>query len=487
MLIFTSLLVFVAIACQLGAYFQQNGDPSNPEPTGTTSPTITPTPPVLAPPPALGSTPTPSEELMGIEFRRLNDLSMVVGMRAEWFRWNAIIWHRIETEEGIRDWSVLSDLETQLITASEQGVRPILVVRGAPEWAQKIPGSFCGPIQEDKLPTFVSFVAEAVTRYSAPPFNVKYWEFGNEPDVDAAFVQPDSVFGCWGDPNDPDYGGGYYGEMLKQVYPVIKSIDPEAQVLVGGLLLDCDPGHPPETAPGSGVLKDCTPARFLEGILKNGGGSYFDGVSYHAYDYYAAALGNYLNGNWRSSWDTTGPTLIAKARYIRGLLENYGFFDKYLINSELALLCGRDGKEDFCQTGDFNLTKAYFLAEAYGAARAEGLRSNIWFSLRGWRGSGLVDEQLQPNPAYQAFDFQASKLEDTAFVGEITGLPGIQGYQFANERQRIALVWALDEESHPVMLQELPEAMYDVFGNPIQANNQQIEVTLAPVYIQWGP
>ena len=39
--------------------------------------------------------------------------------------------------------------------------------------------------------------------------------------------------------NDPYYGGGYYAEMLKIVYPQIKAADPEAQILIGGLLLFC--------------------------------------------------------------------------------------------------------------------------------------------------------------------------------------------------------------------------------------------------------
>jgi hypothetical protein len=43
------------------------------------------------------------------------------------------------------------------------------------------------------------------------------------------------------DPVTLNFGGEYYGNMLKIVYPAIKSADPQAQVLVGGLLLDCDP------------------------------------------------------------------------------------------------------------------------------------------------------------------------------------------------------------------------------------------------------
>ena len=65
-------------------------------------------------------------------------------------------------------------------------------------------------------------MAEAVERYSAPPYNVIYWEVGNEPDIDPSLVDGDEIYGCWGDKTDAYYGGGYYAEVLKQVYPAVK-------------------------------------------------------------------------------------------------------------------------------------------------------------------------------------------------------------------------------------------------------------------------
>ena len=112
--------------------------------------------------------------------------------------------------------------------------------------------------------------------------------------VKVAFNSP---FGCWGDLDDPYYGGRYYSEMLKVAYPTIITADPNAQVMVGGLLLECDPVNPPEVTSGSGELKDCTSDKFLEGILENDGGEYFDGVSVHAYDFYFAELGKFANSN----------------------------------------------------------------------------------------------------------------------------------------------------------------------------------------------
>ncbi len=113
-----------------------------------------------------------------------------------------------------------------------------------------------------------------VTRYSTSEFNVHIWEMGNEPDVDPNTVAPDSDFGCWGDADDPFYNGRAFGQMLMTVIPVIRAVDPQAQVWIGGLLLD---------RPCSNDGNIGQPEDFFRGILEAGADPYFDMVSYHAY------------------------------------------------------------------------------------------------------------------------------------------------------------------------------------------------------------
>jgi hypothetical protein len=252
------------------------------------------------------------------------------------------------------------------------------------------------------------------------------------------------------------------------------------------LLLDCDPDNPP-IDPASGAPKFCTPARFLEGILANGGGDYFDGVSFHSYDYYLNELGKYGNGNWSSMWNTTGPVLQAKASFLRNVLENYGYMDKFLINTELALICGRDGKEPECNTDEYNLTKAYYMAEASAAGLSIGMSGNVWYSLRGWRGSALVGARLKPNQAYDAFEFTLQQQHGAVFLSEVTSLPGVKGYEFQKpDGTRVWLLRSLDGEAHQVSLPSPPQAIFDVFGQAIPAS-QEISITLAPVYVEWSP
>ncbi|MBU0510928.1 MAG: hypothetical protein KJ638_04405 [Chloroflexi bacterium] len=212
------------------------------------------------------------------------------------------------------------------------------------------------------------------------------------------------------------------------MYPKIKAADPNAQVLVGGLLLDCDPTDPP-------AGKTCTSSKFLEGILVNNGGAYFDGVSFRAYNYFYAAAGRYGNLNWHSDWNTTGPVTIAKANYLQNLLSQYGHSDTFMINTENAILC------DTCEdNADFEDTKAYYVAQAYTTAMAENLRANIWFSALGWRNSGLLASDLTPLPAYTAYAFARQTLQKDAFVRKINDYANIFGYAFDRGEQNI---WVL--------------------------------------------
>ncbi len=390
-----------------------------------------------------------------------------------WLRGAGIWWARVEPTKGARNWSALSSQEAELKNAAARNMPVTVIMQGTPAWAQLHPPYECGAIKRENFADFANLMREMVARYSVPPFNVRYFEIWNEEDIDLV-VSPDSPFGCWGDPADNDFGGGYYADMLKVLYPQMKAANAQVQVVVGGLLLDCDPVNPP-------VSKDCKPARFFEGILRNGGASFFDGVSYHAYDYYGGSVGVYGNGNWHSAYNTTGPVSIAKARYLQSLLAQYAVRGKFLMNTELALLC------DTCSNDPvYEMSKAYYLVEAYAAAIAEGLRANIWFSLLGWRNSGLLDDRLNPRPAYHAFKFARSELRDVILMGELKNYSGLMGYEFDRGDRRIWLLWSLDGVPRSIGLPGLPLAVWDALGNPIPPA-AAITIDFKPVYLEWNP
>ena len=450
-----------------------------PAPTETLAPTSTVT--------AVSSGPSPSEnKIAGIEINPKAadaDLSLVEQAGAGWIRINALIWSDVEPFEGRRDWDAIQYLDNLLIQASAQGLETILIVRGTPLWARIDQGSQCGRIQETKFNAFGNFMADLVERYSVPPYNVKYWEIWNEPDVDPAIVRFDSIYGCWGDPGDIYYGGQNFGALLKTIYPAIKAAQFDVKVVVGGLLLDCDPINPPEWPAGSGNFKDCSSSRFLDGILESGAGDSFDAVSFHAYDYYGGELGVYGNSNWNSAWNTTGPLLINKTKYLLDLLTRFDL-KKELLNTENALICG--SSEATCASETYDLTKAYYAAISLGAGRMLGLTSNVWYSISGWRESGLVGRGYQPLPVFDSYRFAIQELDQAVFLRVVDEYPGLTGFEFMRDDTKIWLIWSQAEAGKVVHLPESPDAVYDVFGNTLSPQ-QELSVAIAPAYLEWLP
>ena len=239
---------------------------------------------------------------------------------------------------------------------------------------------------------------------------------------------------------------------------------------------------------GSGQFKDCTPSRYLEGVLLNGGGDFFDGVSFHAYDYYFSGAERYGNQNWHSAWNTTGPVLIAKTRYLRSVLARYGHPEKYLLNTELGLLCGQDGSEATCQTEEFQQAKASYLAQAMITGLDQRLLANIWYSLTGWRGTALVDANLIPLPAFDAYQASAEQLGNIVVLGEqLNAFPGVKQYTFETSGYPLWALWSLDGAVHTIQLPSTPSAGYDLFGAPLLSLSENITITAAPVYLHWSP
>jgi hypothetical protein len=412
-------------------------------------------------------------------------VSLIEQAGATWTRGDLFHWDLIESVKqnpAVYDWSTVDEAGIQLIAANN--LQLIAVVLFSPEWAQKYPGAACGPIAEAELDRFAQFMYELVKRYSQSPYHILYWEIGNEPDVDHTFVTPRSGYGCWGEIGQPHYGGEYYAEMLKKVYPKVKEANPDAQLVVGGLLMDCNPIMPPESPVGSGNLKDCSPTLFFEGILANNGGQYFDGVSFHAYDYYLGELGHYQNPNWRSSWDINGPVLSQKVSYLNSLMASYHLQEKFLICTETALVCGRDGSEAMCKTDDFAKTKAYYIAESAAAAAANYLRVNVWYSLYGWRGSELVQGKNQILPEFNTYLSTTQILKQAVYVRDIVEFPGITGYEFMRNEKRLWILWSQDGALHTISFESAPSKGYDLLGDPFIIQ-RDLDITSAPVYIEW--
>ena len=402
----------------------------------------------------------------------------------KFMRNNRFLWLSVEPREGDRKWNAIKEFEQNLADASTIGVEIILIVRGTPEWAQKVPGSSCGPIKPGKLEAFAAFMGDVVRRYSVPPYNIKYWELGNEPDVAPTLVKPNSVFGCWGDENDPYYGGEYYAEMLKVAYPAIKAADPDANVLIGGLLLDCDPAKPP-------AGQDCQPGKFFEGILKNGGGPFFDYVSFHGYTPYSGPAsghgGLYLDEH-HPNWEHRGGVVLGKIDLLREVMQVYNVV-KPIFHTEGSLICPSSNQNDCNPPADsFFESQADYVIWLFIRDWAADVKGAIWYLFEGpgWRFGGLLDENQEPKPVYRALSFLSKELKGATYTGRLTEFPGINGYEFVTNDKKIWVLWSPDEQPRLVPLNQDVLAIYDKYGNSIEFQAGEVSVS-SPIYIEIAP
>lgn len=175
---------------------------------------------------------------------------------------------------------------------------------------------------------FAHYVYETATRYGPM---VRFWEIWNEPDytsTDRGWQGPEVADSWWNrDPTPCELNNlnapiQHYIRALRIAYEVIKFVDPDDFVCIGGI------GH----------------ESFLDAVLRNTdnpdkgkvaakypltGGAYFDCLSYHNYPMYGTR--EYKNGKWvalRHS-DKAVEVFLNSKRNKEEVLEKYGYGTKY--------------------------------------------------------------------------------------------------------------------------------------------------------------
>jgi hypothetical protein len=396
-----------------------------------------------------------------------------------------ISWRELQPEESDPiNWDLLAGFETELRTLRAANITPIVIVIDYPRWATDntvredgVPTS-CGPLLPERYDDFARFMQALVQRYMVPEFNVHIWEMGNEPDIDPNLIVPDSHFGCWGDANDPFYNGRAYGQMLRTVAPVIRAMDPRAQIWVGGLLLDS-----PNTVDGNiGQPED-----FFRGILETGAATSFDVVAYHAYIRYRSNRTD-RDITSETAWDALGGILRGKARFLRTIMEEYDI-DKPLFITETGQIC------DWCDQYpsyllNFFDMQANMPARSFPRAMSEDISGFIWYTLDGpgWNNGGLLDENQAPKPAYLSYQAFINIAGHANFTGPAYWGEGIEAYAYYHGSTRIDIIFSILDVTYTL---EIPQngfiAVYDRFGVPIppQAVGQNYLLTIRyePIYL----
>jgi hypothetical protein len=384
-------------------------------------------------------------------------LDGLVASGTGWVRASNLFWRDVEpVEGGDYHWDAPSVqlVEQEMLAASQHGLKLILVIRASPTWATAPYQANCAPINPSKYARFAAFLAAAVDRYSKPPYNVMYWEIGNEPD--APIFPSDAGFGCWGVTSDPYYGGRAYGAMLKVIYPAMKARAGQINVLNGGLLLDL-PYNPQN---GSGRI-----ARFLEGIFVAGAGASFDILSFHSYSFYNDTV------------DGTRGATDWKVGYLRGLMDRYSIPRKPMLNTEAALLCTT-------VTAACSEAQANAIGRFYIRAIADDLLGHLWYIYDSdeFNHTALIEpsDVTVQRPIYHAFRQAATLLNGARLLGPLEGqAPGVEGYRFASGIRTITAFWSDSEQIAVIPAAPGAEVTCaDRGGKPIACTNTEGAVQL---------
>ena len=295
---------------------------------------------------------------------------------ARWARLN-VSWAAIEPNaDDAYDPASLADLDYAVAKVRAAGIAVVMpVADSVPFWASGDPGKVVDLLgrhwdkryRPSSMADYADFFAFVAGRYA--PAGVHVYEVWNEPNL--LQFWPSGV------------NAAEYKLMLQSAYGAIKSADPQATVLVGGL---------------SQHDRD-----FLAQLYAAGARPYFDAVGDHTYPWGDPA-NCWNDGSGKRSRDT-----ICGIEEVRRVMEANGDAAKQIWITEMgwSTYNGSGGVTE-AQQADY-LVKAYRRLESYPYVRAA-----LQYSFRNvvWRGEnpydygahfGLLRIDFSRKPAYDAF------------------------------------------------------------------------------------
>ncbi|NJL05105.1 MAG: cellulase family glycosylhydrolase [Chloroflexaceae bacterium] len=422
----------------------------------------------------------PTYPIFGVETNsgRLSNANVTRRARelgATWVRLNTLSWRDIQPDSATPpeqwNWDAASVVrfEAELTATAEANLTPMVIVDDYPRWATIAPNA-CSEIRADRFADYGRFLAELVKRYPS----VLHWELGNEVDIDPRLVQPDNIFGCWGDIDDPYYNGESYGEMLKVVAPFVRAANPNVKIIIGGLLLD---------RPDTRIVGRGKPERFFEGILRAGAGDSFDIVGVHAYPWFeAVGADSDLND---PRWQAWGGVTFGKVQFLRNVMQQYGV-DKPIFMNETSLLLNTEFHND-----TFFDEQANHIVRTTVRALSVGVQAYCWYTLHesGWLSAGLLDRSNQPRAPYRAYRELIRQAGQQRTLQRITSYgEGVEAYRFDRGTSYVDVLWSRNTTTQQV--QVLSPAFLNAFSRDGDRITPQttaaatiVPVGFRPVYI----
>ena len=295
--------------------------------------------------------------------------------------WEAFYWYQAEPEPGHWVWK---DEQVRLVRS--YGMEVLGMLGKPPNWASTIPVKKRGwetiYYPPKSLTQWRDYVAAVVGHYQG---QVRYWEVWNEPNIDA----------FWRPRPQPER----YARLLKAAYEAAKRANPECVVLA-----PCTAG---------------IDVGFIEKVLENGGGKYFDVLSLHSY---------------RSLPDIG---LEEEIYQVREVMWRYGV-NKPIWNTEVGW--------DAASPGVTEEDKANYLVRLFLEGFRLGIEKTFWYNFQGGKYGLMLDrEGYEPAPAYWAYRTVTNTLGGAEYAGRLQVAEPARAYVFRKKGAPVLGLWSAGE------------------------------------------
>lgn len=294
--------------------------------------------------------------------------SIVANLRVQWVR-EDLHWHRVQPARDVWDWTFTDAALNEL---HERDIQVLGVLGPSVGWATPYRGDTSHDVSFYPPDTraFLDYVRAVVQRYH---HQIDHWEIWNEPD-NPLFWKP-----------EPDPAA--YADLLIGASKVIKEIDPDAQVLIGGF--------------------NSFDTRFARTVAEAGAWDSFDILAIHPYvDPYSPEEGNIV-------------AALDKAHIL-----NYMFGEKPIWVTEIGWASGPSDRDPTGRTDE--AMQAHFLVRGLLLLWLSGAENIFWYTLKDDPGNpygliaygeGRTDLRLRlRKPAYTALRTLNRELAGTEFV-----------------------------------------------------------------------
>jgi hypothetical protein len=283
-----------------------------------------------------------------------------------------VLWSDVEATRGTFDSLLMSTYQDQFTRLNAAGVKPVLVVMGAPSWAN---GSTDRLVPPHSAAEFGSFTAALAARLRG---KVAAYEIWNEPD-EAAFWHP-----------GPDVVK--YTALLKAAHAAIKGADPAALVIAG-----------PTT--GNNYA-------WIDGLYDNGAKGSFDAIAVHTD---TACLDRGPDFFYRDSGQI-GQYSFLGYQTVHGVMASHGDGDTPIWMTELGWsstnkTCSRGHWAGKKPAGVGEVNQATYLKQAYHCLAFDPyVQVAMWFNLQDLSPTddelnryGLLRSDHSQKPSWGAF------------------------------------------------------------------------------------